>query len=284
MATEPKTVVVFLDESTEARTRLDFALEVASGYGAHVVGIFVDKLPIAMRTESSSLTFARGEGVGRAIDSYFAQQEEAAARLQRVLQSGARELGASAEWRHLSTHASLREVIVHCTYSDLLILPPHTRSSDGQAWSSADLVLASGVPGIVVPTELRPRPMRNALVAWNASRVARRAVGDALPFLTRAESVTVVTIDAHGGADGHREEPGADVAHFLARHGVVTAVEQITSREANVGDELARCVDRLGVDLVVAGAYGHSRIVEVVLGSTTRRILHESKVPVFISH
>jgi nucleotide-binding universal stress UspA family protein len=263
---------------------LDFALHVASSYGAHVIGVFIDMLPLAMRTESSSLTFARGEGVGGAIDSYFAPQEEAAARLQRVLQSGARELGASAEWRHLSAHASLREAVIHCTYSDLLILPPQGRSSDGRSWSSADLVFTSGVPGIVVPGHFPSRPTRRALVAWNASRVARRAVGDALPFLMGAENVTIVTIDADIGVHGHGEEPGSDVARFLARHGVRTAVEQIKSDDANVADELARCVERLDVDLVVAGAYGHSRIVEVVLGSTTRRILHETKVPVFISH
>jgi nucleotide-binding universal stress UspA family protein len=284
MAAEPKTLVVFLDESAHARTRLDFALEVASGYGSHVVGIFIDTVPLAMRTESSSLTFARGDGVERAIDSYFGQREKAAASLQRVLHSAARELGASAEWRHLAPHASLREVVVHCAYSDLLILPPQARSSDGQPWSSADVVFASGVPGIVVPGNCQPRPIRRVLVAWNASRVARRAVGDALPFLTRAENVTIVTIDANVGVRGHGEEPGADVARFLTRHGVRTTVEQITSAEANVADELARCVDDLDVELVVAGAYGHSRMVEVVLGSTTRRILHEAKVPVFISH
>jgi nucleotide-binding universal stress UspA family protein len=284
MSAEPKTVVVFLDESSDARNRLDFALDIASDYGAHTVGLFVETLPIAVRTESTSLTFARGEGAGRAIDSYFRQRDAAAARLQRLIHSRATELGASAEWRNLSPNALLRDVVVHCTYSDLLILPPQARSPEGQPWSSADVVLASGVPGIVVPSSFSAAPIRNVLVAWNASRVARRAVGDAMLFLKRADNVTVVTIDAHSGASGHGDEPGADIARFVARHGIKTTVEQLKSGGADVGDVLKRCASRLNVNLVVAGAYGHARIVEVVLGSTTKSILRETNVPVLISH
>ena len=120
------------------------------------------------------------------------------------------------------------------------------------------------------------------LVAWSASREAARALTDALPLLKRAENVEVVAFQPHK-AD-HGEQPGADIGLFLARHGVkVTASEQ-HGGEVDVGAQILSRAADLDVDLIVMGAYGHSRIRELVLGGATRTLLESMTAPTLMSH
>ena len=116
------------------------------------------------------------------------------------------------------------------------------------------------------------------------SRKATRAVNDAMPLLETADSVTVLVINPIGGIDGHGEEPGADIALHLARHGVNATAEHMVAEDISVGDMLlSRCANA-GADLLVMGAYGHSRMRELILGGATRNILQHMTVPVLMSH
>jgi nucleotide-binding universal stress UspA family protein len=122
------------------------------------------------------------------------------------------------------------------------------------------------------------------VVAWDAGREAARAVNDALPILRRAKAVTVLSINPQPSYDGYGEEPGADLAVHLARHGVKVEVQHSKGEEIGVGNAiLSRLADH-GADLLVMGAYGHSRLRELVLGGATRRILQSMTVPTFMSH
>jgi nucleotide-binding universal stress UspA family protein len=122
------------------------------------------------------------------------------------------------------------------------------------------------------------------VVAWDASREAARAVSDALPILEKASSVTVVTVNPRERDYGHGDVPGADIAVYLARHGVKVDVQRIDARDIDVGNMLLSHVANDSADLLVMGAYGHSRLREVVLGGATRTILGEMTVPVLMSH
>ena len=122
------------------------------------------------------------------------------------------------------------------------------------------------------------------LVAWNASREAARAVNDALPILQRAATVVILAVNPHGGPRGHGEAPGADIALHLARHGVKAEAEWFQAEDLAVGEALLSRAADLSVDLVVMGAYGRTRVRELILGGATRAMLQAMTTPVFMSH
>ncbi|MBE9552893.1 MAG: universal stress protein, partial [Proteobacteria bacterium] len=121
---------------------------------------------------------------------------------------------------------------------------------------------------------------RNVLVAWNGSREAARAVSDAMPILEAADSIEVFAVEPRGIGD----IPGADIAQHLARHGLKTDAAKTAGLDIEVGDVLLNQVADGGADLIVMGAYGHSRMRELVLGGATRHILGHMTVPVLLSH
>ena len=119
------------------------------------------------------------------------------------------------------------------------------------------------------------------LVAWNGSAQAARAVNDALPFLQSAERVVVVMVNP---ARGDRTE-GTDIARHLARHGIAAEITDIvTDRNGNVGNVLLSRATDEAADLIVIGAYGHSRLRELVLGGVSRALLGHMTVPVLMAH
>ena len=108
-------------------------------------------------------------------------------------------------------------------------------------------------------------------------------MADAMPFLSAAQSVTVLVVDPAKRADKHGQEPGADIGLYLARHGVHVDVEQATSNGSPIGEViLSRAVDR-GMDLIVIGAYSHPRWAEIIFGGVTRTLLTQMPVPVLVS-
>ncbi len=121
---------------------------------------------------------------------------------------------------------------------------------------------------------------RRVLVAWNGSREAARATHDALPFLTQADKVMVLSVNA----TGEEHIPGADISTHLARHGVGVEIHNRVQGNIGVGDAILNAASDYGADLLVIGAYGHSRLRELVLGGVTRHLLRHMTVPVLMSH
>ena len=147
------------------------------------------------------------------------------------------------------------------------------------------MTLVSGRPILVVPNVGNFADLgRRVVIGWNASREAARAVNDAMPLLTAAETVTVLTIDPREGPRAHGELPGADISLHLARHGVKAEIERTASADLPVGEVLLSRVADLGADLLVMGAYGHSRARELLLGGATRSLLRSMTLPVLMSH
>ena len=132
---------------------------------------------------------------------------------------------------------------------------------------------------VVTPPTLGQR----ITVAWNGSAEAVRAIASALPLLQRAQQVGVVVLDAGIGGDLHGDDPGTDIARYLARQGgrveVSSAVVGIDASEA-----LLSFAGKKQSDLIVMGAYGHSRFREIVLGGMTRGVLAASAIPLWMSH
>jgi nucleotide-binding universal stress UspA family protein len=140
-------------------------------------------------------------------------------------------------------------------------------------------------PLLVVPYDWAPGPLgERVLVAWDASREAARAVNDALPILEQAASVLVVSINPKSTPLGHGELPGADIALHLARHDIDVEVQSIEVDQMEVGEALLSFASDGSRDLLVMGAYAHSRIRELVLGGVTRAVLAHMTLPVLMAH
>lgn len=149
-----------------------------------------------------------------------------------------------------------------------------------------DVLLQSGRPLLVLPYAgtWSIAPAARILVGWNASREATRAIHDALPLMKKANSVEVVVFEPPADVDrAHGQLPGADIALWLARHGVTVNVKHVPVKVA-AGEALLSHAADISADLIVTGGYGHSRLREAVLGGVTRTLLNSSPVPVLLSH
>lgn len=165
---------------------------------------------------------------------------------------------------------------LHARYTDFALLGQRSPAENGVEMPDRFL-LSVGRPVLVVPhSGTYPKIGERIMLAWDASRLAFRAVSDAMPFLERAKKVHVMAIDRHGGREGHGYIPGADIFLHLARHGIAAEALHAFSGDIDPADEAAY--------LLVMGAYGHARWREIVLGGFTRHMLAHMTVPVLVSH
>jgi len=149
--------------------------------------------------------------------------------------------------------------------------------------SPSDLVMQAGRPLLVVPDACNWLDLRSVLVAWKDTAEARRAVSDALPLLRKSTEVTVVEIvedEADRATAGSRVR---DVVAWLSRHGV-RASEQIPEQRGDAVTQLERIASDVGAGVVIAGAYGHSRLSEWIFGGVTRRLISPSNRCSLLSH
>jgi nucleotide-binding universal stress UspA family protein len=278
-----KDLVVVLDSETASRWRMNLAAALAERFAAHLVGLYPLPLPEAPRH------FGYYEPA--LLEPFFRELREKAQEVcekeREAFEHAASLRGLSAEWR-VAEAGSESDPALHARYVDLTILgqlDPDRADAELIRPRPELVTLASGRPILVVPYAGHFETVgRRVLIGWNATREATRAVNDAMPLLTAADVVTVLTIDAREGPDGHGELPGADISLHLARHGVKATVERTVSADVPVGDVLLSRAADLGADLLVIGAYGHSRVRELLLGGATRSILQSMTVPVLMSH
>jgi nucleotide-binding universal stress UspA family protein len=278
-----KDLLVVLGPDTASRGRIALAAALAERFAAHLVGLY--PLPVAEVPRH----FAYYDPA--LLDPFFRDLREKAQEVcdkeREGFEHAASLRGLSAEWR-MVTEGLETDPAVHARYVDLTImgqLDPDGGDGELLRPRPEHVALASGRPILVVPYAGNFETIGSrALIGWNASREATRAVNDAMPLLVGADVVTVLTIDAREGPDAHGELPGADISLHLARHGVKATIERTVSADVPVGDVLLSRAADLGADLLVIGAYGHSRVRELLLGGATRSILQSMTVPVLMSH
>jgi nucleotide-binding universal stress UspA family protein len=274
-----KDILVHIDSSPSAVTRLDFAIRLAQGHDAHLVAVYVVAIaPIHQYTEADL-----GPELIEAHDRFMRESAEEA---KRQFDEKTSHAGIAAEWRQVEG-AVPEMLVLNSRYADLAIVGQRVpgRLDAGAAPELPDhVVMDVGRPAIVVPHTGAPDTVgRRVLLAWNASRAAARATNDALPILQAADEVRIMVINPEQGIMGHGELPGADVATHLARHGVKGEVVEVTADRSTVGDELIAQCGVFNADMMVIGSYGSFRLRELVFGGTTRRILESMTVPVFMS-
>jgi nucleotide-binding universal stress UspA family protein len=276
-----KNIEVFVDATPEGEKRVDYAATLAHQCGAHLAGIHVVS---AARPEHRSDYYVVGKAIRASRVWEKAADEAATTNIRRRFEAISGKHDLSAEFREIRRGGPDEDLILGSLHSDLVVIGQRELLEMPGYLSPERLLLASGAPILVVPGGWKSEPIgKKILVGWNASREARRAVADALPFLVKAASVTLLVIDSNKRADRHGEEPGADIALYLARHGARVDVEQVSSRSSPVADLILSYAADHGIDLIVIGAYSHARSVEMVFGGVTRTLLKQAPVPVLMS-
>ncbi|MDG1708773.1 MAG: universal stress protein [Emcibacteraceae bacterium] len=142
-----------------------------------------------------------------------------------------------------------------------------------------DFIIESGLPAIIIPLSGAPAPTKNILVAWDGGRQCAKAVHDALPLLVKADKVTVLTVSE----DVKQQVPEADICIKLARHGVVA--EALTVDDSlKISTRILQTADEINADLIVAGAWGHVRLREIIFGGVTKQLLSNQTHTIYLSH
>lgn len=278
-----KDLVVVLDSAADTPARIEVAAALAERSAAHLVGLFPVMNPEPLRRAG----YLDLELINPVYLDWRQKALEQADRMREQFEHAAQLRGVSTEWR-APAESWEYDPALHARYADLTILGQLDPGSTEMAVNRPRperVALASGRPILVVPYAGRFATVgERVLIGWNASREAARAVADAMPLLAAAAAVTVLAADAQPGADEHGEVPGADIALHLARHGVKAQVERTVSGDVPIGEVLLSRAADLGADLLVIGAYGHSRARELLLGGATRTILASMTLPVLMSH
>ncbi|MBY0352437.1 universal stress protein [Tabrizicola sp.] len=224
--------------------------------------------------------------IAAAMERAEVEAREAEAALNAAL--GAQELPLRSSVESVVTQlGALTDVVAaRARYADLVVLPlPYgkARGVEDEAVTEAALFEGMAPVLIVPPSGMKTIEPRRIIVAWNQTREALVAARRAMPFLRQAEMVQIVVIDppTHGA---ERSDPGGLLCQLLVRHGVRAEVSVLAKTLPRVSEVLARQARDLDAELLVMGAYGHSRFREAILGGTTRDMLEHAEVPVFLAH
>lgn len=265
---------------------MDVATQLAAKQGARLTGLYVADPVI----ESPRYVVADAGWIPEPEEELQARVErtrERAATAERQLRERAAAAGVrEVDWRF----AEGDSVLTLCRFArcaDLLVMgqvDPDQPERRLRPDLPGEVALAAGRPLLVVPYVGQfPIIGAHALIAWNGSRDAARAVYDAIPLLEHAERVTVLAVNPPEDTAVNAVST-QDVLDYLAVHGISAQASRVRAEDIDVGNLLLSRAADLGADLLVMGAYGHSRLRELVFGGVTRRLLGELTLPALMSH
>ena len=268
-------VSLALDESNEAR--LEAAGQIAERFGSEIVGIAASQF-------SPPLYFTSGEQAQNLLDQGQALIKKRMLELEVQFREATKNRAKYVEWRcaidfparYILQEARCADIIVSGGQSNVL--------SDPFALASPkDLVMQAGRPLLIAPDNVSWLDLRSVLMAWKDTPEARRAIAYSLPMLRKAKEVTVAEIVEAGDNRSAAVSRVRDVAAWLSRHGV-SASEVVPEDGGDVIAQLDAIAANVGAGVVVAGAYGHSRFRELILGGMTQHLMTQSSRCVLLSH
>lgn len=273
-----RSILLHVDATAESATRLQVARDLAERHGAAVTALF----GATTSMQDIPYAYSAGAAVGSpAAERRSAEHDAARAHLQR------RALGDGPEvaWFDVVGDSVVHGFIAEAAYADLLVLgqqaPGASTVGGPPAGFVESAIIESGRPALVIPRAPAQGSVgRRALVAWNGSAQAARALTAALPLLEQGGEVHVVTWSGHPAVAPHS---GLGIGEFLQRHGIVATLHR-REPSSHVGAELIAMAQTLRADLVVMGCYGRSRARERVLGGATRSVLGTMPVPMLMVH
>lgn len=276
-----KTILVHADAYSHAKDRYRLAATLAVEENAHLVGL------ASASTAGRLRRMVALSAEGADIETYAEQLVEQAEDILAQYEAIARHAGVSSLESRIAREEAAIALGIHARYADLTIVSRTPAQEDCIAVDERFLELVAmqaGAPLLVLPPEATvPRVGERVLIGWNAGREARRALYFSLPLLQRARSVHVAVLNPKARPGLHGPEPGADIATFLARHGIHVEVIQESTKNPE-GDALLDIAADLHTELLVIGCSGHSRFREILLGGVTHTVLRAATLPVLMAH
>lgn len=176
---------------------------------------------------------------------------------------------------------------LHARHADLAVIGGNSLHEHKSIFEKTftELLMDSGRPILFIPAASKPIiPAKRILIAWQPTRESARALHDAMPFLQRSESIDVLMVDPEVSNSGHGQQPGADIATHLARHGLNVRVVTEPKMGRNTGQAILDYAKQTDAQLIVAGGYSRSRFREQILGGVTKELIGNITIPVFFSH
>ncbi|PAY10619.1 universal stress protein UspA [Bradyrhizobium sp. UFLA03-84] len=257
---------------------IDRAVSLASVLGAHIAAISCEA---HVQIPGS---FLGGAGnVGAIVADEAHKSRKNAQDLLAVFEATAQKSGVLYEiiLERCLTFEVPNMLVEYARLRDLTIVPvPESYDQ----WYAEAIIFGAGRPTLVIPEAPSSRTvgLNRVLVAWDFSRAAARAVSDAIPILEKAHEVCILTVENEKAIPTRRS--AAELAKNLSRHGIDVSVAEVDAAGQAIGDVLAAQIESRRADLLVMGAYGHSRFREFILGGATRSILTKPPIPVLLSH
>jgi nucleotide-binding universal stress UspA family protein len=272
------TVMVSLALNQPNAARLQVAGELAERFEAAIVGV-------AAAQFAPPLYFTDGAEAQQLIDREQASVQRRLKDLEAQFRTATSNRGGHVEWR-CAMDFPARFVLAQARCADIIVSGGQSPAfSDAFALASPkDLVMQAGRPLLVVPDRVNWLDLRSVLVAWKDTPEARQAVADALPMLRKAKEVCIVEVP-EPDADRSAAAAGVtDVAAWLGRHGIPATARVSEAGAGTAAAQLEKVAGDVGAGLIVAGAYGHSRFRELILGGVTQYLVTQSARCVLLSH
>lgn len=262
-------------------TEVDRAAEIADALGAHLtvltLGIAPPPPTSAYGVVSNDIWAAQYQENQQVVDDRARVLRDRLAR---------RSAPVSVQAQFIDRASVATLVARYARYADMTLIMPETEDTEPiQTWVTNGALFESGRPVLLLPSGPTSFPkVRHAMIAWDASVEASKAVRDAIALMQEAEKVTAVLVDPVPSFEGHGPEPGADLAVYLGRHGIKVDVQRLPKGGMEVSQVLQRAAGDLMADLIVMGGFGHSRLRQRIFGGTTLSTLKATSVATLMSH
>ena len=281
-----KTILVLLNDSGRTEQLLDAASPLARQFDSHLVGLYI--LPVAKVYADVGMVAAP-----MIFEGYRDLFKSKLAEVRKKFEARAKQDGLKAEWRTVESNFPeiAESAIAHSRSAELIVTSQIDYGRDGSIERDlvVRLILESGRPVLIIPQKGHFAPRgegiaEKAIVGINGTKESSRAMFDALPLLRLVKETRLVWVDPYRQSGKAGAVPGAEEAAVLSRHGIKAVAEPMLTDAQNAGEALLMRANDLGADLLVMGAYAHSRMREFVFGGATRHVLEHMAIPVLMSH
>ncbi len=282
-----KTIVVLLNDIGQTQRLLEASSALARQHDAHLIGLYV--IPAAQVYSDAGMS-----GMPILFEGYrdlFKSKRDA---IKTEFEAKTKLEGLRMEWREVdSTFPEIAPgAIFNARSADVIITSQGSVTTDSNGIErniTERLIMESGRPVLVVPRTGQIKSnatgkFEKVVIGVNGTRESARAMFDVLPLLRHSKETRLVWVDPYLQPDDAGQVPGAEEAAVLTRHGFKTIAEPMMTDGRNAGEALLLRANDLGSDLLVMGAYGHSRMREFIFGGASRYVLEHMTIPVLMSH
>lgn len=273
-----KDVMVHLDGTAADEVRLAAGNDIADVFHSHIVGLFLNVLPVLIVPEDGIGSMQSAELLNQARTAGDKVEEKLSQRLTRLQKPV--ELRRFDILNDTAGDVAAREART----ADAFVALRPNGASRGAEELVEGVLFGSGRHVWLLPTRKSAKAaFDRILVAWSGSRESARALAEALPYLHKAKEAVVVVIDETSATEG-QAIVGKDAINHLRHHGITAVLHRAIVRDNDIAATLIAEARRLKSDLIVMGGYGHSRLREWLLGGVTYELLHKSPVPLLVAH